>query len=712
MPSLATVCPVFPVDVRARAAAREILAREPNGRPVVWLGEEGFEELVARIWAGLWPEARLALRFRASFDPADAEKGNQTIVSTPLASCARWVGFPVIEGAGTVEAPTPAEELLAGEPSMLSPYLMEFRVQGPAVQALRQVEAAAELLRELSVLPGDKLTRLVRLLVVLAPSPEIAERLKKDVIERLAERTDEFDAGFVHALRNIPSDPFSDALFSLGRTLRNWIMLHFVREALTIGRWTQDEAKEWWRRAVDEGLKSAIHRWVSGTAQALWVLWNEVPATIEPLSAVVASCPPVSMSEVLEACPPSLSKAVAGQIATAAKLHGWPEVYVLAIAAGHGPDAAVEGLLDTSWSEVAGALEVLANRYGGAVLVRSAVALEDGRVISAAAQQIVRNPSLLAEVNPSNGVWRRLWLAVIELGVEPWRGIPDPKAVHFKLLDRVLDVGDVEPQLLSAVSRTALADVTDYPRRKNLWTVLPGPARDSFLASTAAGWVIRFRMAADTEQIPEAEILSAGRCDSALLAVDGGNPIPGLHAAVVAFERLPGWTEMDLIQWIKRTESALDRMPQRDSMRLGRVVAGNGWKASASQLFSLRDRAVALRPAVGEAINLLSFLDRLMAKLEGFGAGLTPTDWYGALVDLAVELYPSGPQEQNVWERAGGEDGRIKGESGRERWSAAVKLLRRGGAGTKITPRKLVKTMREDFQQNSDLKVLDESVPR
>jgi hypothetical protein len=73
--------------------------------------------------------------------------------------------------------------------------------------------------------------------------------------------------------------------------------------------------------------------------------------------------------------------------------------------------------------------------------------------------------------------------------------------------------------------------------------------------------------------------------------------------------------------------------------------------------------------------------------------------------DLAAvgrELYPEGPQQDELWERAGGDLSRLlPSGSGAARWWHATGLLQQGGGGPGITTGSLIAAMADDYPGNS-----------
>lgn len=72
---------------------------------------------------------------------------------------------------------------------------------------------------------------------------------------------------------------------------------------------------------------------------------------------------------------------------------------------------------------------------------------------------------------------------------------------------------------------------------------------------------------------------------------------------------------------------------------------------------------------------------------------------------LLRQLYPLGPQDQDLWVRAGGDLAVLRlGGSGKAMWFAALGLLDLGGGGPEISAARLLAVVREDFPQNDALK--------
>lgn len=79
-------------------------------------------------------------------------------------------------------------------------------------------------------------------------------------------------------------------------------------------------------------------------------------------------------------------------------------------------------------------------------------------------------------------------------------------------------------------------------------------------------------------------------------------------------------------------------------------------------------------------------------------------DRWSELEHCLVELYPTGPRDQELWSRAGGDLSRIQlYGSGQATWHSALRTLKQGGGGRNISIDSLVAAAMEDFPKHQQL---------
>lgn len=74
------------------------------------------------------------------------------------------------------------------------------------------------------------------------------------------------------------------------------------------------------------------------------------------------------------------------------------------------------------------------------------------------------------------------------------------------------------------------------------------------------------------------------------------------------------------------------------------------------------------------------------------------------LDEILADLYPVGPEDEEVWKRAGGDLSRLRLiGTGRAKWFSALRLLRQGGGGENIDQKSVVRVALTDFPHHPEL---------
>ena len=74
------------------------------------------------------------------------------------------------------------------------------------------------------------------------------------------------------------------------------------------------------------------------------------------------------------------------------------------------------------------------------------------------------------------------------------------------------------------------------------------------------------------------------------------------------------------------------------------------------------------------------------------------------LEDIIAELYPAGPIDQDIWQRAGGDISRLRlNGTGRAQWFSALRILKQGGGGENISIDSLMLEIKSDFPNHPSL---------
>lgn len=678
-----------------------------QGQTPVWLGQENFDSLVTFLWHQLWPDARRGLRFRVSADANDLAEWPATVVCTPFSLRVRWDARHFVDQTIiNLPNPTPSEAYLIGlkEGKSLANARERLEISLPSITMLSRLEQYVAMVERDT---ADSIRMAVRLLGVLAPPQDQAVREKKTLLELLEQKTAVGTENDVLGLRNLEIAPFPTAALILHRTLVFWLRGR-VEEG-TGGVEVASEvflAKNIWDQQAKRAIQDVFEPWDRQRAALLWHWWEMKPQLVESTMVLIPNegVPEVE-SDLIVTAPVNVGSEVREKVLTLTRNHGWYQLHatILAATSDLTPLEKFRSQIEADPEAInTRGLDVIASRTLNEDVLTAALEIRDPRLIRLAAIATIREPQLMSGLDASSAGWRAIWLHRVHAGGELFESIARPTLIAHKVLDTFLDGMFIEPELIELITLHPAAGLIAYDRCTELCKTLPAALLKHALTAIAKSWLTQFF----TD-----------------LSFDPPTLEPGLQQAVIQEWRIsPGktppdaiprlWkrfcelTESDFLAWLEISPMPV---PVLAAANIGKLISQQGWSNVAKKLLNLTlaDRRD-LIPMLEECSNLLNFWGR--AKLALLIPKVVPKeeDWWRKLLEIIAELYPNGIEDQNIWEDAAGDRSRVRGESGREQWTHALYLLRRGGAGEFITVEGLLHEMRNDFQNNPDLKLLED----
>lgn len=193
---------------------------------------------------------------------------------------------------------------------------------------------------------------------------------------------------------------------------------------------------------------------------------------------------------------------------------------------------------------------------------------------------------------------------------------------------------------------------------------------------------------------------------------DGNDRTPAAFVApIVAGEKVLADRRSDVVALTRQVFSDALAVDMEDFGTLRGARSAERTRCIAIRGVSDLVDAKAVADAMGSqpraAANAAAFLFELLAlELRTTGSAvlsIAPRE----LAALGAELYPQGPQQAGLWERAGGDASRLlTGTTGQSAWWHAAGLLNNGGGGSELTVKTLLDVMLGDYPQNPDLRRL------
>lgn len=706
----------------------ELLERDMSNRPVVWVGQNGFEEIISSLWKGLWPGARRVFRFRLGFMPQDVEGQELTVVAVPEGAENRWGGYPQARPSDEVGPRTKAEAFLLrrpeGEP--LRALLGELGADTHAISDLKKIEACHGYLERVR---ADKVTidaggarMLVRLLGVLSPKVDQGREIKSEMLDMLLKLTSGGTATDVKALRNFDAQPFDAGGEKVAEAVTAWVRRHILAPGKTESEQNADliqaslESSTSWGRSVQNALKGVLSDWRKGAAQAIWRWWQTASALVEVIERLIPNTQSAE-ADLAKHCPRRLTGETGEAVSQLAQRRNWFVLHAMAVGAFCDPAEALSRQLQVDKDEFRfEGLRALASRVPATSLLEVALEMGEPRLLMLAGEACAHDPSLMTHLEVERAEWRKIWLHAVEAGAPTIAGISHARKVVDSLITLLVSGTSIERELLTHVADTSFADLILHPLRRDAWGHMDAQSRKLFLNATADGWLQHFRADPNFDQTVEGtleeEILTPSRIAGHINSAGGGG-ISFLVNIFRRFARLGSHQFRDLLNVALGSRQLVNSF---DAVLLGSFVREKGWREIAKQLAGYLDaNRRDLAPAVRECQNLLGWYDSFRLKFTGRlgGVNITNEDWWRALNETATELYQYGPDQDQLWERAGGDLSNVnRHQSGRAGWGDALNTLRHGGGGEDINPRKLLREMRRDYPKNPKLHLLQQWLER
>ena len=680
----------------------------PGELPVVRIGHDGFDDLVVALWARLGRGIRRNFSFRLSFGPSDlVETPKPALVCTPQGMAARWSGYRTV-GSNPCREPTSLAAAVLSGHETAAPFLefmREIGAEPTTFDELRLIEQAYRFSVDEPTL--EHCVGAVRLVERLSPSLDSGRDRKESFVRQLCELLLTARAEQILRLRNLRLSSFPSPA-RVWRALEAWTAENaFLEEqdsemlSVLADATTRNAAVAEWRTALLEGLTAAAAcSRKSGFTNAFW-RWIRIRPDI--VATVFPHIPTESdVEKRLAAAPPhELEETSAETLAELARSRGWLRVHGAALSATYGPLDAVRRQIeiDTEPSFIDG-LRLALRQAKSVEMVECALKLDDQRITSFAGEAVAKNPKLLSNVDLTRTNAQAVWREALVIDPGAWQGPADPKAVFHAILDGVLDGRSVDSSLIDRLSQSPVADLGSYPRRSEIWSRVSDRARDNFLAATAEGWL----QCAEGKGIsfkPDQELQSAILATDQLETTLDTLTFQRIGAAIRIVAALEQYDEHRFTCLLQRMISSNDSLPFLDAEGIGRLVSERRWDTVADDLSacyqsSRRD----LKPALRACCTLFDIWTRILL-------GLTPPsemEKWEAFEELASELYPGGPDDEELWERAGGKDADLKlRKSGRARWHHALRKIR---YGKEPHPSALLTRMLEDHPNNEHVRYL------
>src|SRR6266478_3359594 len=263
-----------------------LVGRKP---PVIWIGQEGFEDAIFMLWGHLWPQVRATFSFRLSFGPQDTHDLVPTVVCTLAPLESRWAGYSIVHSADVPASLSDAAKLLLGQTDgqILREFGNELQAELASLSDLKLLENCRQYMAD-QHLTGDGLLALVRLLTHVSPIPTAGPNVKRSMLEQLLQRIPQMTAAEISSMRNLDLAAFPDGQ-KMWTAVARWVQTGAVEDDTTDqmpALFSQAASADTsWANAVWKGIDAAIAEQGLPLSIAIWKWWSEDGTLVERLFA-------------------------------------------------------------------------------------------------------------------------------------------------------------------------------------------------------------------------------------------------------------------------------------------------------------------------------------------------------------------------------------------------------------------------------------------
>ncbi|MBT9596618.1 MAG: hypothetical protein IV094_11590 [Vitreoscilla sp.] len=700
------------------------IAREPTGspqpmllsiadaliaaatRPVVHVGQEGFDDIMLDLLQLVPPQLRRQVLFSLSFAPG--EPGEPFAVAAPRELAPRFAPAQVLKPTETGPTTRVAAllDMPEGRPLLEFGEQAGFDLQSPG--ALVLLDRAFELwTAETSV---DNAITLVRLLAAKSSDTPIARELRAAALERLTATADQWTPADVLSMRNLPLERFDSG--ALTQALQDWVARRAgsVRAPLPEDQQLLRQAshaaaqQDWWNRRAQEGFAVASKASPAAVSSLAWGTMASSPQDIEPLLSFLDE--QKLLTSLSENAPATLPAPVAESLAQVSAIRQAWGLCGAALAAAHAPAKALSEVLKlaTTKSAQRAAIEFALKKATPAELVELAVSRDLEEVTALAANAVVSRPSLIGDFDWSSPVW----FDILQLVADKRRGTVADVPNRMKGLQGVIAAGEKSKRVWAPLVSTGLADLSKVKNRADAWALIPSELLRDVVSLTAKGWVASLLdgtapMAALEDPLgSEVRVMLRGSSELVTVAQEH----PALFMSVV--KEVHPHSDQDCVRLLDSLSGAGTRLSPGPAAAIGALIRERFWRSAASRAASLARTRDEFLAVCKECLNVLPWWESFHLSLRmGKAVEIRPDEAWQMFEETLTKLYPGGPTDQEVWSRSGGnnEDLDWKG-NGVAQWHRCLKQVR-SGSGPRLS--NLLDTSLRDFGDNPVLQVLRES---
>jgi len=479
--------------------------------PILFSGDDdSFKLVLQQIWNFPNLEFRKKLKFRTSFTPSDIEDENDlTIVSIQKEFLPKWSARTVIQSENNelVKIESHSESFFLGhkENNPFYLFISNLNIDQSHIPTYKQLDKVFNNFNSIDELDdADILRHSIRTLSIISPSSRDAEEIKSKFIERLEELIKLEIETNLKALRNIDWNTFQDGEIKVKQILSDFIIkelskntgiqLELIVELLNIS--FNETEKTFWHRTTQGSFKRAILTFKAPVYKNIWKILDYSEETILIDIFTLIPCTKVNESSLRDNIPAVIKEKTCKAIEHISKERKWYLLHADILLKHMDTFGAIESQLRLEGKEEfenSIGVKYIVDKLNDKQQIDLTLSTCDNKLIQITANRILKNKSLLQDLDVDIPCWLKIWSSTLEntksisLGIE---GI-EQKVVD-SILDLIIDEKYVPEIIIELIATSIYSDISNYENREKCWVKIPLKYRVLFLNSTSTGVIKKY----------------------------------------------------------------------------------------------------------------------------------------------------------------------------------------------------------------------------
>jgi len=694
---------------------------QPNfkNKPIVWLDKQEFLPMITELWAAIPKYTRQTFTFRYSIKPEDLTNDKYYILYSNQAN--HWSEYDIVIKQDSHQPSTAAELFILNRSAEndISNFLTKLELEVYDFSKLQTIQRAAENYKSLEDLNFRNTFALLQRILTIVPMTSQGKSIKEKVLSRLLKLTPDADVEELTQLGNLKIGSIANAQERIENAIRTRfqkelesksIINSFVELLKTFFLNVKRYGSHWWYQLIEIEVSSFFKRDSSQSSKTIWELWEKDLQFINWLKPYLLN-QSTTEHAIAQNTPITLSEKLGKSLKKFTQERKWLLLHAHAVTAYTTISEAfkLQFDIDKNLKHNKG-FNVIAQKANSIEIIDAALKFEDKRLLFLAGQACNQNSSLFEKIELENPIWQQIWLEKIEINssYNVWDGFRNSTKTLYEILNTLLSNQKFDDKLLLKISQSNVSNLLDYPRRKDIWKILPFDAKANFLESTAKNWYKQLSISNIHKDLEPPLRQAVSKTEYVYDFISSTN---SFQLILELFKRFERFDENLLCQVINK-RIGYKSIENTEAILLGEIVNSRNWYDAQEIIIDKFSRNNNLGLALQKFEHRLSFWNGLKLWRKGYSnRNISSSDWWKEFqVLVSKNLYKKGVRDNGIWERAGGDIDFIPLDSSSiEQWNVALSRLRYGGGGKEITVNRLFKEIEKEYYGNEKLRILKET---